>query len=177
MTQEVAQPKSGWSAWSPLKKALAIVSGLLAVAIVVVSFMGGYLIGRAGAQTKLERFEFNKRQLTENLDKPIRERPLLQQIPDRIRKGFMEHGLIGNVIEIEDQVLLIDTPDGARSIEISSETKIVRGPKREAARFDEIEVGTSILVLSGDRDSQKPMPIDDTVRAALIVIDPPVDTI
>jgi hypothetical protein len=174
MTQEVTQPNSGWSVWSPLKKALTIVSGLLAVAIVVVSFMGGYLVGRAGAQTKLERFEFNKRQLTENLDKPIRERPLLQQIPDRIRKGFMEHGLLGKVVEVDDKILLVDSSDGARSVEFTEQTKIVRGAKRSEARFEDIEVGASVLVLTQQKN-QELSPQDGPLQAAVIVIDPPAD--
>src|SRR3990167_3877504 len=93
-TQPTQAPQlSTWSRWSPVRKALTIVSGILAVAILAVAFMGGYLIGQAQAQSKLERFAFNKRQLTENLDKPIKDRPLLKQIPDKIKQGFKEHGL------------------------------------------------------------------------------------
>lgn len=165
---------------SPVHRALAIVGGVLVLALIGLSFFGGYVVGENKAEAQVERFAFNKRQLTENLDKPINERPLLQQLPDRIKRGFKEHGLRGNIVEIEGDHMVVDTPQGARSVALASETKIFRGGEKETASRDDLKVGTSVMVLSKQKPDQTqpggepaPLPSDGEISAVVIIIDPP----
>jgi hypothetical protein len=152
---------------SPIHRALIIVGGILIVALLGLSFFGGYVVGENKAQAQLERFAFNKRQLTENLDRPINERPLLQQLPERIQRGFKEHGLRGNVVEIDGDHMVVDTPNGARSVALSAETKFFHGTEKEIASREDIRVGTIVMVLS-----KQDVPVDGEVMATVIIIDP-----
>jgi hypothetical protein len=152
---------------SPVHRALIIVGGILIVALLGLSFFGGYVAGENKAQAQLERFAFNKRQLTENLDRPINERPLLQQLPERIQRGFKEHGLRGNVVEIDGDHMVVDTPNGARSVALNADTKFFLGSDKEIASRDDIHVGTIVMVLS-----KQDAPVDGEVMATVVIIDP-----
>ncbi len=171
---------------SSLRKALIVVGSLLGVALLAVAFMGGFFLGQARGNNEREQLAFNKRQLTENLDQPLRDRPLLQNVPEQLKQRFKEHGLRGTVIEIEEGTILVDTPNGARTVAINEQTKFFQGDDKIAASLEDIKVGTPILVLSrgqkpplkplgdpangdtGDPSTTQPVPPDGGPGAALV---------
>jgi hypothetical protein len=153
---------------SPVHRALVIVGGILVIALLGLSFFGGYVVGENKADAQVERFAFNKRQLTENLDRPINERPLLKQLPERIKRGFQEHGLRGSIVELNGDHMVVDTPNGARSVAISAETKFFTGTEKEIASRDDLKVGTMVMVLSKPSET----PAEGEIMATVIIIDP-----
>ena len=153
---------------SPVTRALWIIGSTLAVALLILSFFGGMFVGQARAERKLERLSFAKRQLTEDLDKPIKDRPLLKQLPGPIKKELKEHGARGKVIEVNSDALVVDTPDGARSVSLTAETKIMFGKDKSAGSVEDLKPGTQVMVLGA-----KPSQDGDTLNAAAIIINPP----
>lgn len=148
----------------PVSKAFIIVGSVLAGVLIIIAFIAGYLTGHGFSKKDLERTTFAHRQLTENLDRPIKDRPLLQNIPADIKERFKEHGLRGTIIEAESDVLVIDTKEGAHKIQVTPETKIVKGQERQPGNLEDLKAGTEILVLS--------RPDGEPEGAVLIVINP-----
>lgn len=170
---------------SSLRRALTIIGSLLGVALLAVAFMAGYFLGQERGRGEREQLAFNKRQLTENLDQPLRKRPLLQNVPDQLRQGLKEHGLRGTIIEIEEDTLLVDTPSGARTVTIAPETKFFQGPEKTTASKNDLKIGSPILVLSqGPKPTPQPegepLPLaepmpDSALVANVIIINPAKD--
>lgn len=149
---------------NPVTRSLVIVGSLLGLALLVLSFIGGIFVGQVRAEHKVGRLEFAKRQLTENLDRPINQRPLLQRGPGgMLGQRIKEHGLHGTVVEIDEDAILVDTPDGPQSVTLTAETKFVSGENREPVDRDQIKPGTQVLVLT------------EKEVAAVVVINPPQD--
>jgi len=160
---QVPQSKpSAWQRANPVTRSLVVVGSLLGIALLVLSFFGGVFVGQARAERKVGRLEFAKRQLTENLDRPIKQRPLLQG-PGMLGQQIKEHGLRGTVVEVEEDALLVDTPDGPQSIALAAETKYVSGKDREPVDRDQLKPGVHVLVLTKQE------------AAAVVVVNPPQD--
>src|SRR3990172_2143307 len=141
---------------SSLRTALTIVGSLLGVALLVLAFVGGYFVGQNSARAELERLSFNKRQLTENLDQPLSERPLLKNIPERIKQNLKDHGLRGTIVELEEDTLLVDAPSGARTVRLTENTRFFRGDDKTKASRKDLKVGQPVLILSKGENPPKP---------------------
>jgi len=147
------------TAKNPTSRALIVVSSILGVALLALTFFGGVAIGRKSTGKMLEHQELIRRQLTENLDKPIRERPLLKNLSENIKKEFNKNGLIGKIVEIEDNALVVETKEGVRSVLINEETKILEGKSKEERSLSDLSLSDEVHILGQEEDANNEGPL------------------
>ncbi len=147
-------------------KAVLIMGILLAVSALALTFIGGFAVGKKSAAGQVQKAELRHRQLTQNLDRPIKDRPLLKNLSDNAKTKLKQHGIAGQVVETSSDALVVDTPEGARSVLINEQTKIVDGKSKEPLDRSALKAGVRVLVLSQpDQNSQS-----DNVVAKVIII-------
>lgn len=151
-----------------VRKTVIIMGSLLAAALLALTFIGGFVAGKKSVAHKLAQADLRRKQLTDNLDRPIRERPLLKNLSQKTKGRLKNHGLAGSLIEVGEDALVVDSPDGARSVLVDEQTKILEGKSKKPITLNDLRAGSKILVLGGPDNSKQ----SDAIHAKVIIVNP-----